>query len=471
MFDEIAFKMGPFRLLRGRLDDGRHRHSMLARLLAFALVCTMPSAALAQQRISFIRDAEIENTIRVYATPVFRAAGLNPDDISVHIVNDRSLNAFVAGGLNMFFHTGLLLRVETPNQLIGVIAHETGHIAGGHLARLPDGMQASWETMVISLLGAAAAAVAGNGNAAIASVLAGQQIAERQFLRYTRTLEASADQAGVSFLDRSQQSSRGLMEFLQVLADQEMMVADRQDPYVRSHPISAERVEFVRQWVANSRMSNMPTPPALADLHKRMRAKLLGYTDPSRTLVQYRDGETSREGRYARAFAFYRRGEMARAIELADSLLAEAPDDPYFNESRGQFTYESGRPRDALPYYEKAVAALPNSALLRLGLASAMLATEDRALLAKAIENLETAQRHESNSAELWRQLSVAYGRDGQLGLSSLAQAEQALLLGRRVDARGFADRAERLLPAGSPHILRIQDIKNAAERLRPQSR
>ncbi len=471
MFDKFAFKMGPFGLLRARLCDGRNRLSLFARLLALALVCAMPFAAQAQQRISFIRDAEIENTIRLYAAPVFRAAGLNPDDIAVHIVNDRSLNAFVAGGLNMFFHTGLLLRVETPNQLIGVIAHETGHIAGGHLARLPDGMQASWETLVISLLGAAAAAVAGNGNAAMASVMAGQQIAERQLLRYTRTLEASADQAGVTFLDRSQQSSRGLMEFLQVLADQEMMVVDRQDPYVRSHPISAERVEFVRQWVANSRMSNMPTPPAFVELHKRMRAKLLGFTDPSRALVQYREGETSREGRYARAFAFYRRGEMPRAIAIVDTLLAEAPDDPYFNETRGQFTYEGGNPRGSLPYYEKAVAALPSSALLRLGLASALLATDDRSLLPKAIENLETAQRYETNSAELWRQLSIAYGRNGQLGMSSLAQAEQALLLGRRVDARGFAERAERLLPAGSPHILRVQDIKNAAERLGPQTR
>ena len=439
-------------------------------LAALLLVAPLAPAS-AQQRISFIRDAEIENTIRIYAAPVFRAAGLNPEDIDVHIVNDRSLNAFVAAGLNMFFHTGLLLRVETPNQLIGVIAHETGHISGGHLARLPDAMRASWDTMIVSLLGAAAAAAAGRGDAAMASVLAGQQIAERQFLRYTRTLEASADQAGVTFLDRAQQSSRGLMEFLQILADQDFLAADRQDPYVRSHPISAERVEFVRTWVAGSRFSGMPTAPGLLELHKRMRAKLLGYTDPTRALVQHRENDTTLEGRYARAFAFYRRGEMMRALPLVDSLLAEAPDDPYFNETRGQFTYESGRPREALPYYEKAVAALPDNALLRMGLAGAALATEDPSLVARAIQQLEQAQLRETNSAELWRLLSVAYGRDRQLGMSALAQAEQALLLGRRVDARAHAERAERLLPAGSPHILRLQDIKNAAERLGPQSR
>jgi predicted Zn-dependent protease len=443
--------------------------------LAFAAVLAMAAGpalpAAAQQRISFIRDAETENIIRAYAAPVFRAAGLNPDDIDVHLVNDRSLNAFVAVGLNMFFHTGLLLRVDNPLQLIGVIAHETGHIVGGHLARVPDAMRQSWETMMLSLLVGAAAAVAGRGDAAIASAMAGQQIAERQFLRYTRTLESSADQAGVQFLDRSQQSSRGLMEFMQILADQELMLVDRQDPYMRTHPVTTERLEFVRNWVANSRMSAMPVRPEFVEMHKRMRAKLLGFTDPSRALSQYRETDNSLESRYARAFALYRRGDLPRALPLIDSLLADSPNDAYFNEARGQFTYESGKPRESLPYYEKAVAAEPGNGLLLMGYAGAALATEDPALLRPAIEKLEAARKQEGDSGELWRLFSVAYGRDGQLGMASLAQAEQALVLGRRNDARGFADRAERLLPAGSPHILRAQDIKNAAENLGPQRR
>lgn len=458
---------------RGKIRVRRQRTRPVAAFLAALLLLSAASQPLhaQQQRISFIRDAETEHIIRIYAAPVFRAAGLNPADINVHLINDRSLNAFVASGLNMFFHTGLLLRSDNPSQIIGVIAHETGHISGGHLSRLPEAMQNSWETMIISLLGAAAAAAARSADGAMASVMAGQQIAERQFLRYTRTLESSADQAGVGFLDRTQQSSRGLLEFLQILVDQEMLAVTRQDPYMRTHPVTVERVNFVRNWVENSRYSNMPVKPELVEMHRRMRAKLLGFTEPARALQQYKEGDRTLEGRYARAFALYRRGDFARAIPLVDSLLADMPDDPFFHETRAQFVYEGGNPLGSIANYEKAVAALPDNALLRLELASAQIATEDKALNAAAIKNLELALKGEPQSGEIWRQLSVAYGRDGQLGLSSLAQAEQAMLMGRRVDARGFAERAERLLPPGSPHILRAQDIKSAAERLRPQVR
>jgi len=470
----VAFKVTRLASVdRERTRVRRKRTRPAAAALAALLLLVGASNPLhaQQQRISFVRDAETEHIIRLYAAPVFRAAGLNPADISVHLINDRSLNAFVAGGLNMFFHTGLLLRSDNPSQIIGVIAHETGHISGGHLARLPEAMQNSWETMIISLLGAAAAAAARSADGAMASVMAGQQIAERQFLRYTRTLESSADQAGVGFLDRTQQSSRGLLEFLQILVDQELLVFDRQDPYMRTHPVTVDRVNFLRNWVENSRYSDVPVKPELVEMHRRMRAKLLGFTEPARALQQYKEGDRTLEGRYARAFALYRRGDFARAIPLVDSLLADMPDDPFFHETRGQFVYEGGNPRGSIANYEKAVAALPDNALLRLALATAQIATEDKVLNAAAIKNLELAVKGEPQSGEIWRQLSVAYGRDGQLGLSSLAQAEQAMLAGRRVDARGFAERAERLLPPGSPHILRAQDIKSAAERLRPQVR
>ncbi|MCM0019100.1 MAG: M48 family metalloprotease [Tagaea sp.] len=428
-----------------------------------------PALAQQGQRIQFVRDAETETIIRTYATPIFRTAGLNPDDINVHLINDRSLNAFVALGLNMFFHTGLLLRAEHPGQLIGVIAHETGHISGGHIARLPEGMRDAWTAMIVSLLGAAAAAAAGRGDAAVASVLAGQQIAERNFLRFTRTLEASADQAAVNFLDRTQQSARGFAEFLQILVDQEMMVVDRQDPYVRTHPITRERVDFVQNWVANSRFSAAPVRPEFVEMHRRMRAKLLGFVDPARALVQYRETDPSIEARYARAFAFYRRGDFARAIPLADSLLKDRPDDPWFNETRGQFAFENGDPKGAVPFYEKAVATVPTSALLRLGLAAAQIATADPVLGRAAIEHLEVARGREPENGEVFRQLAVAYGRDNQLGMAALSQAELALIQGQRNAARGLAERAERLLPPGSPHILRAQDIKNATERPTPR--
>jgi predicted Zn-dependent protease len=445
----------------------RAKIARLAGVIAISAALWQPPAHAQQgQRIQFIRDAETETIVRTYATPIFRVAGLNPDDINVHLINDRSLNAFVAMGLNMFFHTGLLLRTEHPGQLIGVIAHETGHISGGHIARLPEAMRDAWAAMIVSLLGAAAA---GRGDAAIASVMAGQHIAERGLLRYTRTLESSADQAAVQFLDRTQQSARGLAEFLQILVDQELMIADRQDPYVRTHPITRERVDFVQNWVENSRFSNAPVRPDFVAMHRRMRAKLLGYIDPPRALVQYRENDPSLEARYARAFAFYRRGDFARALPPVDSLLKDHPDDPWFNETRGQFTYENGDPKGSLPYYEKSVAAVPTNALLRQGLAAAQIATEDPAMIRAAIGHLETARGREPENGETFRLLAVAYGRDNQIGMAALAQAELAMIQGQRTAARGLAERAERLLPPGSPHILRAQDIKNATERQVPR--
>lgn len=448
----------------------RARVARVACVIAISAALWQPPAQAQQgQRIQFIRDAEIEATIRAYATPIFRVAGLNPDDINVHLINDRTLNAFVALGLNMFFHTGLLLRTEHPGQLIGVIAHETGHISGGHVARLPEAMRDAWAAAMISLLGAAAAAAAGRGDAAIASVLAGQQIAGRSLLRYSRTLEASADQAGVQFLERTQQSARGFAEFLQILVDQELMVVDRQDPYVRTHPITRERVEFVQNWVSGSRFADAPVRPEFVEMHRRMRAKLAGYLDPPRALSQYRENDPAVEARYARAFAFYRRGDFARAMPLVDGLLKERPEDPWFNETRGQFTFESGDPRGSLPFYEKAVAAAPTNALLRLGLAGAQIATEDPVLLRAAIGHLETARGREPENGEVFRQLAVAYGRNNQLGMAALAQAELAMIQGQRQAARGLAERAERLLPPGSPELLRAQDIKNATERPQPR--
>lgn len=448
----------------------RARLARVAGVIAISAALWQPPAQAQQgQRIQFVRDAETEALIRAYATPIFRTAGLNPEDINVHLINDRTLNAFVAMGLNMFFHTGLLLRTEHPGQLIGVIAHETGHISGGHIARLPDAMRDAWTAAMISLLGAAAAAAAGRGDAAVASIMAGNQIAERNFLRFTRTLESAADQAAVNFLERTQQSARGLAEFLQILVDQELMVVDRQDPYVRTHPITRERVEFTQNWVANSRFSNAPVRPEFVEMHRRMRAKLLGYLDPGRALVQFRENDPSLEARYARAWAFYRRGDFARAIPAADSLLKDRPDDPWFNETRGQFAFESGNPRDAIAYYEKAVAGVPSNALLRMGLAAAQIATEDPGLNRAAIGHLETARGREPENGEIFRQLAVAYGRDNQLGMAALSQAELAMIQGQRNAARGLAERAERLLPPGSPHMLRALDIKNATERPSPR--
>lgn len=439
---------------------------------ALAAIGLLGTPVHAQQRMSFIRDAEVETTIRAYAAPIFTVAGLDPSAIRVHLVNDQALNAFVANGLNIYINTGLLIRAEHPGQAIGVIAHETGHITGGHLARLREGLaNATTEAILAMVLGAAAAVAGGRPDAGVAVMAGGAQMAERGLLAYTRDMERQADQAGVNLLERSGQSARGLMEFLEVIADQELLTVGRQDPYVRTHPISRERVEFIRNFLQTSRFADAPPRPEFVEMHQRMRAKLLGYLDPSRALQVYKEGDDSIPARYARAIAYSRRPDYPRALALMEGLIRERPNDGYFYEALAQMTFESGKGAEALPLYQRAVELLPDAALIRVDLARVQTEQGTPELLQAAIANLEQARRVENNSTELLRLLAVAYGRDGQLGQAALAQAERALLQRRRAEARTFAERAERLLPQGSAAWLRAQDVRNAAERLEPDRR
>lgn len=429
--------------------------------LAALWVAASPAAA-QSQRISFIRDAEIENTIRAYAAPIFTAAGLDPSSMGVHLVNDRALNAFVANGLNMYVNTGLLVRAQHAGQVIGVIAHETGHISGGHLARMRDGMEGAMaEAIVAMVLGAAAGVAAGDAGAGMAVITGGMQVAERGMLRYSREMESSADQAGVNLLERTGQSAKGMMEFLGILADQELMTINRQDPYVRTHPITRERVEFVRNFVSRSRFSDTPVKPEFDELHKRMRAKLQGYLEPARALNIYKETDTSLEARYARAIAYSRRPDYARAATLMDDLLRERPNDPYFIEAKAQMLFESGRVADSLPLYTRVVELLPNEPLLRIAFAHAQIESSRPELMPVAIANLERAKQQDPQNGEAWRLLSVAYGRTDQIGMAQLSQAELLVLRGRKGEARAFAERAQRNLPPNSPAWLRAEDIKN----------
>lgn len=437
----------------------------VAALLAVSLAATQ---ALAQTRkVLLIRDAEIENSIRAFATPIFAAAGLDGDSIRLHIVSDPSLNAFVAGGQRIFVNTGLIMRTRQPGQLIGVLAHETGHIAGGHVARLPDAMNnATAESVLAVLLGVAVGVATGRGDAAAAIMMGGQGIAQRGFLAYTRAQESTADQAALTYLERSGQSSQGLLEFLTLLVDQELLHIERQDPYVRSHPVTAERVATVRALVERSRFSRAEGPPEFVELHRRMRAKLIGFVEPAQRVFQtYKEGDPALEARYARATAYYRQGDLGRALPLIDGLIAERPQDPYFHELRGQMLFENRRAAEALASYEQAVRYMPQSPLLRLGLAQVQIEMNDPALIKAAINHLIEAARYEPSNGQVWHQLAIGYGRDGQIGMAALALAEEASVQNRKTDARQQATRAEGMLPRGSPAWLRAQDIKNAAAR------
>ncbi len=440
----------------------------LGAVLLAAAVATAPVVESAAQTRSFslIRDAETEHIIRVLATPVWQAAGLEPDAVRIHIINDGSLNAFVAGGQNIFFHTGLLIRVRNAAQLLGVLAHETGHIAGGHLARGEEAMKDAMGLYLLSILLGAAAVVAGGGGAGTAVMGGGTSLAERSLLQFSRTQESQADQAAVTFLDRTGTTSIGLVEFLKVLGDQEALLIGRQDPYVRTHPVSRERIDALNSRVNQSPFISKQPSPQLDVLLARVRAKLIGFLEPlGTTLRHFPESDGSAASRYARAIAYYRVPNLDRALPLMDTLLAEAPNDPYYLEMKAQMLFENGRALEAVPLLEKAVSLAPNEGLIRLALGQAQVSVDDPALVKPAIANLETAARDDPNNSSVWYHLAVAYGRDGNLGMADLASAERAMRQGQMGDARQLANRARGRLPTGSAAALRAEDIAATAER------
>ncbi len=437
------------------------------RLLLVTILVVIPQFAWAQKKsISLVRDAETEYIIGTYAAPLFKAAGLDPAAVRIHLVRDSSLNAFVAGGQRIFINTGLIMRSESPNQLTGVIAHETGHIMGGHLARTHDALAKASTSTILSMLLGAVAIASGSGDAGAAIITGGQHITQRQFLNYTRTQESAADQAAVSLLEATKRSGNGLIEFLSVLADQEALLVGRQDPYVRTHPISRERIAQLENRVATTEYGNQTDNAREMAIHQRMVAKLHAFLEPpNRILRKYPATDTSLPARYARAIAHYRIPELDTALAEIGELLADYPDDPFFHELHGQILYENGRIAASVAPYRRAVGVLPNSPLLLTALATSLIATEVPANNLEAIELLEQALRRDPDQGGAWHQLAIAYGRAGELGLSALASAELAFVTGRYGTARQQARRALGKLKRGTPAWLRASDILASSEK------
>jgi predicted Zn-dependent protease len=430
-------------------------------LILAALVLGIVPYTQAQAGPSFIRDAEIENTIRELSAPLFRAVGLEPSDVKIYLIRDSSLNAFVAGGQKMFINTGLLMRSTKASQIIGVIAHETGHISGGHLSRIGDVIARSRITSIVGLLlGGAAIAATGRSDVGTALILGGQQIGERGFIAFSQTQESSADQAALTILDRTGQTAKGLVEFLKVLQSEELYSASQQNGYFRTHPLTRDRMKAVEEHLKRSPYTDTPTPQKIVTAYKRMKAKLQGFILPIHQALRFFPAsDKSLEARYGRAIALYRRPELENAVKIMDGLIVEHPRDPYFHELKGQMYFENARPRDALKSYQTALSYLPQSALIHSQVARIQIELNDPRMIDSAIKHLRAALQVENDSAFVWRQLGIAYGRKGNIAQSSLALGEEALLKGDHNAARFHAGRAEKLLPHGSRGWLQARDM------------
>jgi predicted Zn-dependent protease len=445
----------------------RKRNSSLLAAIVLILAAMTPGYATAQQ-IRLIRDAEIENIIRLYSTPLFQAAGLSPRDINVYLVNDPRLNAFVAGGLKIFLNTGTLMQADDPLEVIGVIAHETGHIAAGHGATRGESLRQTTRSVIASyIIGLGAAIATGRPELAQAFISGGQDIALKGLLRYNRAQEAAADEIAVRLLNGTGQSPRGLLEFMRKISGQEVLYSSNQDPYLRSHPLTRQRIQFLEDQTRKSPNGKTPAAAKLVELHRRMQAKLIGFLQPmDQVLRRYPKTDTSLPAQYARAIANYRKGNMETGLNQIDALLAEYPNDAYFHELKGQILFESGRVAEAVPEYETAARLLPNSPQIALALAQAEIEINTPETDREAFGYLSKTLRQEPNNAFAWRLAAIVHGRQGDIGLTALALAERALALGHVTDARDQAGRAKKILTEGSPSWLRANDIEELAGRL-----
>lgn len=409
-----------------------------------------------------IRDTEIESYLSEWFAPIFEANNMSPDQVKIILIQDNDINAFVAGGSNIFFYTGLIEKTDNPGELIAVMAHELGHISGGHLVRGRAAMeQASYESIIGTIIGVGAAVATGNASAAGAGSVAGNSVATRRFLSTARKFESSADQAALKSMEKAGLNPTGLKTFLQKLEGQEFLPATQQSEYVRSHPLTRNRVSTVQAGIEKSNHTNKAFPDHWMEQHARMKAKLTGYINPERVAWSYDDKDNSIPAKYARAISDYRENRIDQAISGINALISREPNNAYFYELKGQMLVDFGRLQEALPAYQKAISLVPTSGLIRTALAQTQieLAGENASKLNEAIENLKRAKQDEPRSTTVHRLLATAYGRQGKDAYARLHLGEEALLQGKRTYARQQAEVALKGLPAGSPAALRAKDI------------
>ncbi|UVI39877.1 M48 family metalloprotease [Qipengyuania spongiae] len=429
-------------------------------LAALALLVLGAQPVMAQ---SILRDAETEAFLADLSEPLVEAAGLRPGNVEMVLINDPSINAFVAGGQAVYLHSGLISAAGSANEVQGVVAHELGHITGGHIVRQGDGMKAASNISLLSLLAGIGAALAGAGDAAMAAVMAGQRAAMGKFLAYSRMEEGSADIAGAQFLSDAGITGQGSLTFFGRLQNREFRYGYSQDDdaaFTRTHPLSGDRIATLREVYEKDPAWNTPPDAELQQRFIRIRAKLAGYlSDPQQILRTYPESDTSVPARYARAYAYHRTARVEEALDETRALLATAPDDPYFLELQGQILLESGRPEEALGVLRRATALTNAQPLIATLFGHALIATEDSSNHEEAERVLRAAVAKDRFNPFAWRQLGTVYAARGDIPRARLASAEQQVMTREYEMALRSAREAEAGLPQGSADWIRAQDV------------
>jgi len=452
----------------------RKKSQKLTALITATALAVAPMAAVAQENKGppVLRDTETEQLLREYTRPILRAAGLEKQNIQMVIINQGVFNAFVADGRRIFVNYGAIMQSETPNQIIGVMAHETGHLAGGHLAKMREQMAQAQTQMIIAMLLGAGAMVAGaktgggSGgltNAGAAMFSAQGEVIRRNLLSYVRQQEENADRAGVKFLTATGQSARGMYETFKRFTDESLFASRGADPYVQSHPMPAERVNALQELARSSPYWDKKDDPALQLRHDMARAKISAFMERQETVARrYPMSNNSLPARYAHAISTYLHGDLRSALSQIDALIQQQPNNPYFYEVRGQALLEGGKPQEAIAPLRKAVALSNNAPLIEMLLGQALVATGNNAYTDEAIAILRAAVARESEAPIGYTQLAMAYGRKGDYAQADLASAQAAYLRGDSKTARDLASRAKTRFAIGTPGWVKADDIVSA---------
>lgn len=443
----------------------RRAAAHISAFLALTLSAAQPVAAQ-----SMLRDTETEAFFRDLAAPLVKAADIPERNVDIALLGDRSINAFVAGGQIIYVHAGLIEKADTAAEVQGVLAHELGHITGGHIIRQGEGAKAATNISLLSLLAGLGAVLAGAGDAGMAAIMMGQRAAIGKYLAYSRGEEGSADAAGANFLAKAGISGRGSLGFFEKLAGFESRYAvsrDAEMEYVRSHPLTNDRIATLRDTYQQDPAWTKPDDPAMQARFERIKAKLIGYLgEPAQTLRAYPPSNGGVPARYARAYAYHKQAEVGKALAETQALLATAPDDPYFLELEGQILLESGRPNEALAVLRKATALTNAQPLIATLYGHALIATEDHQNHAEAERVLRAAVARDRYNPFAWRQLGTVYAARGDMARANLASAEQQVMSGDYLQAVRSARNAQAGLAENTADWLRAQDIEMEARSL-----
>lgn len=429
---------------------------------AVAVGTTMPSFAQvgSGRSLSLLRDAEAETLISDYARPLLKAAGLGAATIQVKLVNDDTYNAFVADSRHIFINAGAIIDSTVPNELIGVLAHEIGHMAANHLAQLRSEIRKLQILSAIAMLGGIAAGVAGGGRAASAVATGGLQIGQRGLLMYARENETAADQLALKYLAATGQSAKGMLDTFRRFADQQMFSSAHVDPYVQSHPMAADRIAMIEEAAHKSKFFDKPDDPGLKARHDLVRAKFAAFTKNTQAVLRmYPPSDTSLAADYARAIVAYRFSDPKSAIARMDALIKRSPNNPYFWELKGQIMLETGNAKGAVAPLRKAVALAPRAGLIRVMLGQALVGTGDPKVTDEAIDALTLGIGDDPDQPLGYRQLAIAYAKKGNIPMADLATAQGSFAMGDIEAAKRYAVRAQEQLKTGSPSWLRADDI------------